>query len=53
MVWLYSHNDFLLHETGMHPECADRLRAITKRLNKSGLVKECEQKIWKPASLHN
>jgi acetoin utilization deacetylase AcuC-like enzyme len=29
----YSHPDFLLHDTGQgHPECADRLRAISKAL---------------------
>ncbi len=30
----YTHSDFLLHETGSdHPECADRLRAITHALD--------------------
>ena len=30
----YSHNDFLFHETGAgHPECADRLRSISKALD--------------------
>ncbi|MEQ1637879.1 MAG: histone deacetylase family protein [Methylococcales bacterium] len=31
----YSHPDFLLHQTGSgHPECADRLNAINKALDK-------------------
>jgi acetoin utilization deacetylase AcuC-like enzyme len=35
---LYSDPCFLKHETGRHPECADRLRAITEQLQATGLI---------------
>src|SRR5262245_9070826 len=35
---LFSDPVFEQHETGRHPECADRLRAIRQRLAKSGIV---------------
>lgn len=38
MTLLYSDNRFLNHDTGDHPECADRLRAIHARLQDSGLL---------------
>jgi acetoin utilization deacetylase AcuC-like enzyme len=41
MTLLYTDSVFLQHDTGAHPECADRLRAITAILDKSGLAKRC------------
>jgi acetoin utilization deacetylase AcuC-like enzyme len=41
MTLLYSDPLFLQHETGAHPETADRLRAITTRLEKAGLAARC------------
>lgn len=38
MTLLYSDNRFLDHDTGQHPECAERLRAIYARLQDSGLM---------------
>lgn len=40
MTLLYSDDRFLNHETGDHPECADRLRAIQLRLQQSGLLNQ-------------
>src|SRR3954468_3013618 len=39
---------FLKHDTGLHPETADRLRAITARLGKTGLAKKCAAATYKP-----
>jgi acetoin utilization deacetylase AcuC-like enzyme len=41
MTLLYTDPLFLDHDTGRHPEKADRLRSITARLEKAGLVKKC------------
>lgn len=41
MTLLYTDPLFLKHDTGRHPETADRLRAITRRLEKSGLIQKC------------
>ena len=32
MTLLYYHDDFLAHETGQHPECAERLIAVSRLL---------------------
>jgi acetoin utilization deacetylase AcuC-like enzyme len=45
---LYSDPIFLKHDTGMHPEKADRLRAITTLLDKSGLTKKCTAGTYQP-----
>ncbi len=42
MTLLYTDPLFLQHDTGRHPECADRLRSVTKRLDASGLAKQCK-----------
>ncbi len=39
---------FLKHDTGRHPECADRLRSVTARLDKAGLPKQCTAGSCKP-----
>jgi acetoin utilization deacetylase AcuC-like enzyme len=48
MTLLYTDPLFLKHETGMHPERADRLRSITARLDKAGLTKMCTPGEYKP-----
>src|SRR5215510_12038116 len=48
MTLLYTDPLFLEHDTGRHVETADRLRAITARLDKAGLVKKCTAGTYKP-----
>src|SRR5262249_22311743 len=48
MTLLYSDPLFLKHDTGRHVETADRLRSITRRLEQSGLVKQCTAGTYKP-----
>jgi acetoin utilization deacetylase AcuC-like enzyme len=48
MTLLYTDPLFLKHETGAHPETADRLRSITARLEKSGLVPKCTAGTYQP-----
>ena len=50
MTLLYSARCFLDHETGHHPECADRIRSIPDRLEKSGLLAKCKRPVFKPVS---
>jgi acetoin utilization deacetylase AcuC-like enzyme len=38
MTILFKDEGFLEHETGQHPECADRLRSIHRRLETDGLL---------------
>jgi acetoin utilization deacetylase AcuC-like enzyme len=48
MTLLYSDPLFLKHDTGRHPERAERLRAITARLEKAGLVQKCTAGVYQP-----
>jgi acetoin utilization deacetylase AcuC-like enzyme len=48
MTLLYSDPLFLRHETGRHPERPERLRAITARLEKAGLVERCTAGTYRP-----
>ena len=48
MTILYTDPLFLKHDTGNHPEKADRLRAITARLMKAGLDKMCHAGEYQP-----
>ncbi|HEV3263576.1 MAG TPA: histone deacetylase [Gemmataceae bacterium] len=48
MTILYSDPVFLKHDTGRHPEKAERLRAITARLAKSGLIDKCTAGVVQP-----
>lgn len=43
MTLLYHDDRFLLHQTGSHPECPQRLRAVHAKLEYSGLLKRCTQ----------
>src|SRR5262245_4277549 len=49
MTLLYTDPVFLKHDTGTHhPETSERLRAVTARLEKSGLAKKCTAGKFKP-----
>jgi acetoin utilization deacetylase AcuC-like enzyme len=48
MTLLYTDPLFLQHDTGPHPETADRLRAITARLDKAGLPARCRAGAYQP-----
>src|SRR5262245_59021184 len=48
MTLLYTDPLFLKHVTGHHPETADRLRAITARLETQGLTKKCATGTFEP-----
>jgi acetoin utilization deacetylase AcuC-like enzyme len=50
MTLLYCHASFLDHETGDHPERADRIRQIPGRLRADGLIERCRTPDFKPAS---
>src|SRR5437879_4062529 len=50
MTLLYSDDYFLKHETGRHPETPDRLRRITARLTKAGLIQKCTAGTYQPLS---
>src|SRR5262249_53383511 len=41
MTLLFTDPTYLKHDTGRHPETADRLRAVTARLEKTGLIERC------------
>lgn len=48
MTLLITDPTFLRHETGAHPECAERLRVITRRLDDSGLTARCTRGSFTP-----
>jgi acetoin utilization deacetylase AcuC-like enzyme len=52
MTLLYSAHCFLDHETGHHPECADRIRSIPQRLDEAGLLAKCKRPAFKLVSRH-
>jgi len=49
MTLLYRSPRFLEHDTGQHPECAERLRAVTQHFDQQGLTEKVELAEWKPA----
>lgn len=49
MTLLYTDERFLDHETGAHPECAERLRAIDHRLTAAGWLERCTRPTWSAA----
>ncbi len=53
MTVLYTDGIFLRHETGHHVETPARLRAISSRLETSGLLLQCTPGIYAPASLES
>ncbi len=48
MTLLYDHPCFLEHETGHHPERAQRLRQIAGRLDETGLAGQCRRPQFAP-----
>ncbi len=48
MTILYTDPIFLKHDTGRHPETANRLRSITNRLKETGLDKKCKAGTYQP-----
>ena len=50
MTLLYYDPIFLRHETGQHPERADRIRAIPDKLQRAGLAGRCRRVGWEPIS---
>jgi len=50
MTLLYDDPIFLKHDTGAHPECAERLAHITARLQAEGLDHRCGRVAWEPIS---
>ncbi len=48
MTLLYSSARFLEHETGAHPERAERIRPLPERLQKAGLAAQCRTPEFKP-----
>ena len=48
MTLLFSDPLFLKHDTGQHPERADRLRSISARLRQGGLVERCTPGTCRP-----
>jgi acetoin utilization deacetylase AcuC-like enzyme len=48
MTLLYTDPLFLKHDTGTHPERADRLRSITARLQRAGLAGRCTPGSYAP-----
>ncbi len=50
MTILFTDPIFLRHETGRHVEVPERLRSITRRLDKSRLANKCAQGFFKPAT---
>ena len=50
MTLLYSDPCFLHHETGTHPERAERIRLLPQRLEASRLGPRCQRPDWPPLS---
>jgi acetoin utilization deacetylase AcuC-like enzyme len=50
MTLLYTDPRFLQHDTGRHPERAERLRRIGVELESTGLITQCVRPDWEPAS---
>lgn len=51
MTLLYQDPLFLEHDTGRHPERADRVRSIARHLERTGLDVRCARPQWQPATL--
>ncbi len=50
MTLLYEDRRFLKHETGVHPEKAERIRGLGERLQTSSLESHCRRVAWQPVS---
>ena len=51
MTLLYTDPCFLEHDTGRHPENANRLKHITARLEEQKLIERCARPHWQPATV--
>jgi acetoin utilization deacetylase AcuC-like enzyme len=51
MTLLYSDPRFLDHVTGTHPERPERLRQVTRHLERVGLDQQCARPTWEQISL--
>ncbi len=51
MTLLYYDPIFLQHDTGSHPENAERLRTVLERLGNHGVDAKCTRPTWQPATL--
>ena len=50
MTLLYTDRCFLDHETGLHPERADRIRELPERLERAGLAQRCRLRAFEPVA---
>lgn len=50
MTLLYNDACFLRHETGSHPERAERVRRVNEDLAESGLEARCQRPEWQPVT---
>ncbi|MFO0897762.1 MAG: histone deacetylase [Pirellulales bacterium] len=50
MTLLYQHEAFLEHDTGQHPERPERLAAIRRQLERTGLETRCQRPTWQPVT---
>src|SRR5262249_5258841 len=48
MTLLYTDPRFRKHDTARHPDTADRLRSISARLEKAGLINKCTRGTYQP-----
>ena len=48
MTLIYYDSRFLDHDTGPHPECAQRLRTVMQQLDQTGLTSRCLTRTWQP-----
>src|SRR5262245_56028676 len=51
MTLLYYHDRFLDHQTGTHPERAERLTQVMRHLERQSLVDQCRRVDWQPATI--
>jgi acetoin utilization deacetylase AcuC-like enzyme len=51
MTLLYTSPRMLDHDTGKHPERADRLRQVVRHLERTELDTQCQRPAWEPASV--
>ncbi|MCC7086218.1 MAG: histone deacetylase [Pirellulales bacterium] len=51
MTLLYYHDRFLDHQTGAHPERAERLTQVMRHLQRQSLVERCRRIHWPPLTM--
>jgi len=50
MTLIYYDPFFMQHETGAHPERADRIAGVMEKFEDEGLLGQCSRPTWKPVS---